>query len=371
MNEILSLPQDAKAPVAAKRVVNSPRKRKKLANNLKIRRPFPGVSLEESLGVPLKIKELNGGNPWTPADLAKAITGGSHKSTPFYYLTAGARDYGLTNGTRDSEQIGLADVGRRFVYAGTPEEEKNALRVAFFNVPIFKQVYEHYKGSTLPDLKYLGNTLQSQFKLEPSQHQDFHRIFQENCRFLQKYGEIDSANDNEAKGSPVASVITLASPEKGTALRAFVALPFSERLGKWPKGFFSEVLNALIAPAGVGAGFKVETARREGSDVIQATIVNDLNAADLVIADLTDHNPNVLFELGMRIAFNRPVALIRAEGTGPIFDIDNLLRVFEYSPNLWKSTLESDIPKLTAHIRGTWDARTANKSYLQILKEQA
>lgn len=72
----------------------------------------------------------------------------------------------------------------------------------------------------------------------------------------------------------------------------------------------------------------------------------------------------------MRIAFDKPVALIRAEGTAPIFDIDNLLRVFEYSSNLWKSTLESDIPKLEAHIRGTWEARKTGKSYLQLLKEQ-
>jgi len=47
----------------------------------------------------------------------------------------------------------------------------------------------------------------------------------------------------------------------------------------------------------------------------------------LVIADITDHNPNVLFELGIRIAKDLPVALIKAEGTGPIFDVDNMMRV--------------------------------------------
>jgi hypothetical protein len=36
--------------------------------------------------------------------------------------------------------------------------------------------------------------------------------------------------------------------------------------------------------------------RKQGSDVIQSTIINQLLKADLVIADLTDHNPNVLFE---------------------------------------------------------------------------
>jgi hypothetical protein len=56
--------------------------------------------------------------------------------------------------------------------------------------------------------------------------------------------------------------------------------------------------------------------------------VNDLLEADLVIADLTDHNPNVLFELGLRMAEDKPVALIKAIGTGKVFDVDNMLRVY-------------------------------------------
>lgn len=343
--------------------------------NAKPKRPFPTVTLEDALKIPLKIKELNGGNPWTPQDVAKAVTGGSYKTTPFFYLTAAARDYGLTDGTRDAAKIALAEIGRRYVYAPNPEAESEALKEAFFHVPIFKAVFNHYKGSTLPDLKYLGNTLESEFGLAPEFHEEFHRMFQDNCRFLQKYGDIEGSGVGISERAQQTyesgdRIITLASPAKGSSLRAFVALPFSEKTGKWPKGFFSEVLNTLVTPAGVDAGFKVETARKEGSDVIQATIVNDLSAADLVIADLTEHNPNVLFELGMRIAFDRPVALIRAEGTAPIFDIDNMLRVFEYSPNLWKSTLESDIPKLASHIKATWEGRKTSKSYLQLLKEQ-
>jgi nucleoside 2-deoxyribosyltransferase len=66
----------------------------------------------------------------------------------------------------------------------------------------------------------------------------------------------------------------------------------------------------------VNAGFVVETAKRQGSDVIQSTISNELLDADLVIADLTDHNPNVLFELGLRIAEEKPVALIKTATPG-------------------------------------------------------
>lgn len=343
------------------------------AHNTKKKRPFPAVTLEEAIVIPQSIKNLNGGNPWFPEEIAKAINRGS-KTNAYFYLTAGSRDYGLTEGTRDTEKISIADVGRRFVYAGNPDEERKSLQDAFFNVELFKKVYNHYQGSTLPDLKYLGNTLESEFGLSADYHQDFHRIFQSNCRFIQKYGDLEGAGeavpDAVSGVSPGNVIITLATPEHGAKQRIFVALPFSEKSGKWPKGFFSEVLNALITPAGVTAGFRVETARKEGSDIIQATIVNELLGADLVVADLTDHNPNVLFELGMRMAFDKPVALIRAEGTPPIFDVDSMLRVWEYSPNLWSSTLESDIPALSAHISAAWESRKNGKSYLQLLKEQ-
>ena len=76
-------------------------------------------------------------------------------------------------------------------------------------------------------------------------------------------------------------------------------MPFVERNADFPKGFFGEVLRSLITPAALEAGFVVETANKQGSDIIQSTIINDLLEADLVIADLTAHNPNVLFELGV------------------------------------------------------------------------
>ena len=39
-----------------------------------------------------------------------------------------------------------------------------------------------------------------------------------------------------------------------------------------------------------------------GSDIIHSTIVKAINNAEIIMADLTEHNPNVLFELGIAIA---------------------------------------------------------------------
>ncbi|WP_020614774.1 hypothetical protein [Sediminispirochaeta bajacaliforniensis] len=49
-------------------------KEKKKTNNSKNPpRPYPRIVLSEALKVGTVIKELNGGNPWAPSDIARAI----------------------------------------------------------------------------------------------------------------------------------------------------------------------------------------------------------------------------------------------------------------------------------------------------------
>lgn len=148
-------------------------------------------------------------------------------------------------------------------------------------------------------------------------------------------------------------------------------MPFTERDDDRPVGFFDEVLEHLFTPAAKAAGFRVITAMRQGSDVIQSTIVNDLLEADLVLCDMTEHNPNVLFELGLRIREEKPVALVKARGTGRVFDVDNMLRVVEYSPNLWPSTVSEDLPKIEKHLSATWQNRASDRTFMGILRQQS
>jgi hypothetical protein len=294
----------------------------------KVKWQFPRVTLENALQIPLALKNHNGGNPWEPDEVRQAIGAGTGGNA-WFYLTAGSRDYGLTSGTRDTPKIALEELGRGIVYAPNEESELALKKQAFLNIDIFERVLQYYKGSNLPDMKYLGNTLTKEFGLDPETHEEFARTFRENCQYLGIVsGEPvlpSEKQDNEEPTGPVTVTLTEGSP--GSELTAFVILPFLERDPKHPKGFFAEVLRSIITPA--AKDFKVKTANRQGSDIIQSTIINALVDADLVIADLTEHNPNVMFELGVRIAQDKPVVLMKAEGTGPLFDVDNMLRVFE------------------------------------------
>lgn len=337
----------------------------------RLSRPYPVRTLEEALAIPQVIREQNNGNPWDTEDVAQASLDVLKSNNKFFYTAAAARDYGLTVGTRDTEKIELAPLGRELFFAGDEEIKQAKLLETFFSIDIFKRVFEHYGNAGLPKKEYLTNTLQKEFSLDPELHDEFVRIFKSNCKFL-KIDKGLSPSQQIPKTEDMIehpSEIQVIGQPKGKFDRtAFVIMPFTEKGDKaLPEGFFTELLKSIITPAANAVGFAVETARRQGSDVIQSTIITQLLQSDLVIADLTDHNPNVLFELGIRIAKDLPVALIKVKGTGKIFDVDNMMRVLPYSSNLWPSTVEKEIQKMSDHIKGSWNNRSTARSYLKIL----
>jgi hypothetical protein len=258
------------------------------------------------------------------------------------------------------------------VYGGTPDEELAAKRKAVVAVDIFAKVLRHYNGNRLPEMQYLGNTLQGKFELPVEFHEEFSKLFKQTCDYVGwKEGLELDATESEGGGAkrPSKDVIVLGEPKKKTGLACFVIMPFKERTGEFMPGFFEEVLNSLIIPAVTDAGFEVKTANRQGSDIIHSTIISEVLNADMCVCDLSEHNPNVLFELGMRLAHEKPVALIHAEGTQRVFDVDNILRVLPYRKQLWRTTVGQDLPELTAHIKATWDNRGSQETYVSVLRK--
>lgn len=136
------------------------KKSAKLAKAVASKSPkFPKTTLEKALQIPFAIKDKNGGNPWEPEEIRQAVAVSQGNS--WYSQTAASRDYGLTSGTRDVPPMSLTELGREIMYAPNPETELVLKKQAFLNIDIFKQVLEYYKGSNLPDMKYLGNVLRS------------------------------------------------------------------------------------------------------------------------------------------------------------------------------------------------------------------
>lgn len=89
-----------------------------------------------------------------------------------------------------------------------------------------------------------------------------------------------------------------------------------------------------------------------GMSPITSDIYQMLRDSELVIADITDFNPNVYYELGFRLAFDKNCIIMREKGskTRVPFDISNL-RYLEYSLNVGEA--ETSVELLKNFIRNT------------------
>lgn len=66
------------------------------------------------------------------------------------------------------------------------------------------------------------------------------------------------------------------------------------------------------------------------SDTITESILSELRNADLVIADITDHNPNCFYELGYRAALEKPLIQMKNHSATIPFDISTI-RTIDYN----------------------------------------
>lgn len=135
----------------------------------------------------------------------------------------------------------------------------------------------------------------------------------------------------------------------------FVIMPISDTDG-YDKGHFSRVYEDIIKPAVANTEFSVTRADEvKETNFIHLDILKKLIDAPIAICDLSSRNPNVLFELGIRQAFDKPVVLIQEEGTPKIFDIGPL-RYLEYSKNMKYHDVLKTQTELTESINATKEA---------------
>lgn len=86
----------------------------------------------------------------------------------------------------------------------------------------------------------------------------------------------------------------------------------------------------IISPVCESCGFEpVRVDQINDSDSITQTIIDKLVSSELVIADISGHNPNVFFEMGYRKCTDKPIIHLKKKGETIPFDV-NTVRTFEY-----------------------------------------
>ena len=89
------------------------------------------------------------------------------------------------------------------------------------------------------------------------------------------------------------------------------------------------MLKHIIAPACEKGGFDdpIRSDKMDESGFITTQIIDHLIGDAVVIADLSDHNPNVFYELAIRHAFRKPVIQLIQRGEDIPFDVAGLRTV--------------------------------------------
>ena len=122
-------------------------------------------------------------------------------------------------------------------------------------------------------------------------------------------------------------------PEKQPKKRCFVIMPFSETTPEHTEAYWTEHFEVFLKPLieehpelGVHRSEPIRT------DIVKQ-IISDLLTCDVVVADLTDYNPNVFWELGIRQSFKSGTITIAQNNTRLPFDIDKKGTQFYYPNN--------------------------------------
>ena len=142
----------------------------------------------------------------------------------------------------------------------------------------------------------------------------------------------------EAKAS-IGNKNKKSSDENGQKDICFVIMPF----GGWSDKYYQDIFCPAIQDAGLQP--------RRADDIYRTgSIVHDIweltKMADVILADLTGKNPNVLYELGLAHALAKPAIMVTETFVDIPFDL-RALRIIEYDRNApaWGELLKENITK--------------------------
>lgn len=142
-----------------------------------------------------------------------------------------------------------------------------------------------------------------------------------------------NSDDNEPVETPAEKI-----EESEDVYTCFVIMPFSATENHdeiyWTN-HFEKFLKMELESVG-----KIKVKRSEAirGDIIKE-IIFDLINSDIVVADLTDHNPNVFWELGVRQSFSNSTITIAENGTKLPFDISSKGTLFYHPQDYIKNEM--------------------------------
>jgi hypothetical protein len=125
-----------------------------------------------------------------------------------------------------------------------------------------------------------------------------------------------------------------------------------------------EILSDAIETAGFSAQLVSDA---DDIGIIQKRIIRNLYDNAIVVCDVSAKNPNVMFELGMRLAFDKPTIIVKDDATSYSFDTAPIQHL-EYPRDLRFQKVVEFKNELVNKIRATHRAATTDPGYTTFLK---
>jgi hypothetical protein len=296
------------------------------------RAKYPRHSVERALRIPKAILDQNAGKPVTPEEAA-TLFGGSSAKGPFAVEISSATKYGFLE--REGGKLKLTDLARRILRPTTPDDAIKGYQEAVLKAPDISDVYKHYRGENFPDDDtFFRNTVVDTYHIPEADFTDFKRIFLESletAKLLQKHGDKTRVIDiSEEVPNPEEKSARIKKLGAGAAVKAgetcFVMQPFAPPHGDYYEKIFKPAIEKT----------NLQPVRADAEIFATGKIIDQvwrgINAAKVLVAELSTRNPNVFYELGLAHALNKPVVLVSSNEPDVPFDLQHI-RVIYYDVN--------------------------------------
>lgn len=289
---------------------------------------YPRNAVDKSLRIPKAILEQNAGKPCTVRESA-AFVGVGHAGAYQVEVSSGIK-YGFLE-RPSTGQITVTERAKRVLRPQDPQDKLDGMREAVLNAPVISEVYGHYRGENLPDSQFFHNALVDSYGVPSDKVAEFQDIFLESLRaaelLVESDGKIRIIDVSHGSNVTGAGSPTLKKLEKIVKVDAgdscFVMMPFAAPLGDY--------YIKIYKPAIEKAGLRPVRADADifGTGKIIDQIWAGINAAKVLVAELTTRNPNVFYELGLAHALEKPVVLVSSNEADIPFDLKHI-RVIYY-----------------------------------------
>lgn len=145
-----------------------------------------------------------------------------------------------------------------------------------------------------------------------------------------------------------------------------VIMPISS-IDSCSESHWSDVLN-ILNEAIDEAGFEGNlVSNADDVGIIHKRIIQNLYDNPIVVCDVSCKNPNVMFELGLRLAFDKPTIIIKDDKTSYTFDT-SAIEHLEYPRDLRFTQIVEFKKLLAAKIVATYSKSTQDANYTTFLK---